>query len=43
MERLIHDKEGQLDRAHDDFLSKDKNIKKLEHALEDERRKSMLD
>lgn len=43
MEKLIRDKENQLDKAHDDFLSKDKNIRKLENALEDERRKSMLD
>ena len=43
MERMIGDKEKQLEKAQDDFLSKDKNIRKLEQALDDERRKSMLD
>jgi len=43
MEQMIADKERKLEDAQEAFLRRDTDIRRLEKAIEDERRKSMLD
>lgn len=40
---MIREKERRLEEAQEAFLRRDSNIRKLEKAIEDERRKSMVD
>lgn len=40
---MIVDKEKKLEDAQQAFLRRDSDIRRLEQAIEDERRKSMLD
>lgn len=43
LEKILGDKERELEDAEAEFLNRDKDIGKLEKMLDDERRKSMLD
>jgi hypothetical protein len=43
MEGLIAEKEKRLEEAQEAFYRRDSDIRRLEKAIEDERRKSMLD
>jgi TATA-binding protein-associated factor Taf7 len=42
-EKILQEKQRKLDDAENEFLRRDSNIKNLEQALAEERRKSMID